>query len=85
MIETPHITAANELKTDEEIRKVMASKEPVIVYQDRMRLRPPLPIIGYNDDMVKIADGTTFLRSVTHFYTLSDEEKVKYNISEPKA
>ncbi|MCM3628389.1 hypothetical protein M3194_13550 [Paenibacillus glycanilyticus] len=84
MIETPHITAANELKTDEEIRKVIASKEPVIVYQDRMRLRQPMPIIAYSDVMVKIEDGTTFLRSVTHFYTLSDEEKAKYNLTSPK-
>lgn len=84
MIETPKLTASNEIKTDADIRKAMASKEPVIVYQDRMRLRPPLPIVAYNDDMVKIADGTTFLRSVTQFYTLSDEEKVTYKITSPK-
>ncbi|SFD77090.1 hypothetical protein SAMN05216378_1358 [Paenibacillus catalpae] len=78
------LSHGRELKTDTEIRQAMNAKEPILVFQDRMRLRPALPIIGYNDDIVKIADGTTFLRTATSFFTLSDEEKVTYNVSSSK-
>jgi hypothetical protein len=84
MIETPQSSTVRELKTDAEIRIAMSAKEPIMVYQDRMRLRPPLPIIAYNDDIVRIADGTTFLRSATTFVTLSDEEKVAYKLTPQK-
>ncbi|GLX70487.1 hypothetical protein [Paenibacillus glycanilyticus] len=78
MSETP---TGRLLTTDEEIREAMAAKEPVMAYQDRMRLRPPLPIIGYNADIVRIEDGTTFLRSATTFYTLSEEDAKRYEAS----
>lgn len=75
----PQFSAGQEIKTDSDIRDAMLVKEPIMVYQDLMRLRPPLPIMAYNDDIIKIADGTTFLRRVTKFYTLSVEEAAVYN------
>ncbi|MFX3631396.1 MAG: hypothetical protein ACE3L7_19625 [Candidatus Pristimantibacillus sp.] len=74
MNENHHFKAGQELKTDYDFRIAKSTKVPIKVYQDRMLLRPPAPVIAYHDDIVKIADGTTFLRSVSKFYTLNADE-----------
>lgn len=81
MKDEPQFTAGQELISDIDFRYAKSRKIPIMVYRDGMRLRPPAAVIAFQDNSVRIADGTIFLRSVSTFFTLSEEEKLKYNLN----
>ncbi|MBP3967399.1 hypothetical protein [Paenibacillus lignilyticus] len=79
--EKPLFTAKQELKSDQDFELAMMHKEPVEAFQDRMRMRPISTIKSYNDHSVQIADGTTIVRGSSSFFTLSEEDRLKYTTS----
>lgn len=77
--EKPLFTAKQELKSDSDIELAMMHKEPIEVFQDRMRLRPISTIKAYNDHSVRISDGTLIFRESSKFFTLSEADKLAYD------
>ncbi|SEO04453.1 hypothetical protein [Paenibacillus sp. OV219] len=76
--EKPLFAPKQELKSDQDFELAMMHKEPIEAYQDRMRMRPISTIKSYNDHSVRIVDGTTIVRGSSRFFTLSEEDRLKY-------
>ncbi|MDD9268374.1 hypothetical protein ACFPES_15140 [Paenibacillus sp. GCM10023248] len=67
------------LISDKDFEAVIKSKEYVVVYQGNVRIRPISTVIEYNQNSIKLADGTTILRSANKIRTLDETEKSSVN------
>ncbi|NIK75474.1 hypothetical protein FHS15_000574 [Paenibacillus castaneae] len=68
MQEKIKLIAGQKLITNKDFEVAIAQKTTITAMQNGMQIRPASTIIGYNDDSIRMSDGSIIHRAANSFF-----------------